>query len=170
MRIRHSVIGVVGVLVWLLATLFVTGSAQASSAQAAAPVKAGTGGQLRVAPPAPEGARTASDLTVAAVSPTISPSVRYVHVATGEWYTCDWGNLCGEVWDPVVGKWKIFYLYTCNRYALSNWNGMGDYINAQTDGAVGTFYGQNGGVLRTVAADAVEHPQDWSPVWYIRNC
>lgn len=26
------------------------------------------------------------------------------------------------------------------------------------------------GVLRTFAADAVEHPQDWSPVRYIRTC
>ncbi|MER6016412.1 hypothetical protein [Streptomyces bluensis] len=164
MRVKRSVLGLVGVLAWMLTAVLTTGSAQAAE-----PSNNGAGGNVRIAPSAPDSAQSAAQ-GVAAVSPTISPATRFIHVATGEPYTCDSGNFCGEVWDPVVSKWKVFFLYYCNRYALANWNGMGDYTNAQTGGAAATFYRQNGSVLGTAPAGTVEVPQDWTPVWYIRNC
>ncbi|MFJ6728606.1 hypothetical protein ACIQPQ_27285 [Streptomyces sp. NPDC091281] len=174
-RTKQSVLGraalgrvVVGAVASALAAVLAAGPAQAAGTPAAGTT--GQAGPVRVAPAAPRDAQGPSDRAAAAVSPTVSPSVRTLHVATGEQYTCDWGNLCGEVWDPAVGKWKIFYFYACNRYSLAHWSGLGDYLNAQTGGAVGTFYGRDGSVLRTVAADAVEHSQDWTPVWSVRNC
>ncbi|MER6087587.1 hypothetical protein [Streptomyces bluensis] len=165
MRVKRSILGLVGVLAWMLTAVFTTGSAQAAE-----PSDNGAGGNVRIAPSAPDSAQSVSAQGVAAVSPTISPATRFIHVATGEPYTCDSGNFCGEVWDPVVSKWKVFFLYYCNRYALANWNGMGDYTNAQTGGAAATFYRQNGSVLGTAPAGTVEVAQDWTPVWYIRNC
>jgi hypothetical protein len=164
MRSKRSFLGIVGVLAWILTAVVSTGTAQA----AAAPGN-GVSVDVRVAPAAPHGAGTLSARGAAAVSPTIRPAVRFIHRADGELFHCDPGNLCVEVWDPTVSKWKIFFLYTCNRYYVSNWHGDGYYLNKQTGGVTSYFYGESGNVLRSFTPPQVG-TQDWTPVWSIRNC
>ncbi|MFI9462128.1 hypothetical protein [Streptomyces xiamenensis] len=109
---------------------------------------------------------------MAAVSPTISPSAPFIHVSAGAQYTCESGNLCTAVWDPVVTKWKVFKLYNCNRYSLSNWldGGDGTYRNTQTGNPTSYFYNQSGGVITSFKPFSGQRYQNWAPVWSIRNC
>ncbi|GAA4064981.1 hypothetical protein GCM10022233_44360 [Streptomyces shaanxiensis] len=159
-RAQRSVLGVIGALILALAAVFAAGPAQAASSSTNA----------AVAPPAPQGAQ-AADVSIAAVSPGISPAANFIHVAAGGTFDCTSGSLCAAVWDPTTSDWKIYYLYTCARYSLSNWNGTGYYFDEQTGGVTSYFYGQSGNVLRSFKPDGgIRHEVDWTPVWSIRNC
>lgn len=134
---------------------------------AARPGRPAGAGHVFVLPPGP---RSAGSVAVLAVTPTISPAARQVrHVAAGKPATCASGNLCAFVWDPTTSSWKIFDLYACARYALSNWLGDGFYHNAQTGGVTVTFYSSSSGVLNSFTGTGTGS-QDWDPVYYIRNC
>ncbi|MFF9396201.1 hypothetical protein [Streptomyces griseoluteus] len=154
------------------AGLFVSASGTASAgtavAQAAGSSDHTTGGVVLHYPAAPEGARATATL-VTAVSPTISPAVRTEHGAPGASYTCASGNLCLVVWDPTTSDYKRFSLYTCQKYALSNWNGWGNYYDAQTGGVTSYFYDSSGHVLKSFTSGH-NVDQDWTPVWSVRNC
>ncbi|MFG3037445.1 hypothetical protein ACGFYZ_11120 [Streptomyces sp. NPDC048330] len=164
-RTRRSPLGVVGALLWVLVTVFASVPAQAASSGGP---REGGGGHIMVMPPAPR-AHVPSSRAVAAVSPTVSPWADYVHTSSGSPVTCASGNLCTGVWDPVVGKYKVFFLYRCHQYALSHWNGVGQVVNNQV-GAAAFFYGQNGQVLDVVLPEPTPFTYDWTPVWSIRNC
>ncbi|MFE2013618.1 hypothetical protein [Streptomyces sp. NPDC059491] len=164
-RTRRSPLGVVGALLWVLVTVFASVPAQAASSGGP---REGGGGHIMVMPPAPR-AQVPSSRAVAAVSPTVSPWADYVHTSSGSPVTCASGNLCTGVWDPVVGKYKVFFLYRCHQYALSHWNGVGQVVNNQV-GAASFFYGQNGQVLDVVLPEPTPFTYDWTPVWSIRNC
>ncbi|MBX7267842.1 hypothetical protein KIF24_18565 [Micromonospora sp. Llam7] len=119
-------------------------------------------------PTAPRGAEAA--VAAAAASPSISPAASRVrHFTKNEKATCPSGNLCAAVWDPTISRWKVFDLYYCNRYYLSNWLGDGGYYNAQTGGVRFTFYAQNGNVLRSSTSTGA-FVRNWDAVWSIRNC
>jgi murein DD-endopeptidase MepM/ murein hydrolase activator NlpD len=107
-------------------------------------------------------------------SPTISPSdsapnADFEHVSAGGSYSCPFGTLCTGVWDPSVGKWKVFKLYYCRTYALSNWLGAGFFWNNQTPGTTAFFYGQSGNVLASFLPGG-QLNYNWDPVWFIKNC
>lgn len=107
---------------------------------------------------------------LAASAPTISPAADFFYYP-GPGYTCPEGNLCLRVWDPTRSTYKVFKLYNCATYSLSNWNGVGGYANRQTGSrATATFYGQNGGVLKNVPVGESIQGYDWTPVWKVRNC
>jgi hypothetical protein len=169
MRVKHSILGMIGVLAWMLVAVFTIGPAQA-----AAPSTHHAAGIVLTAPPAPSG--TVSALAAAATAPTISPSVTTGHVAAGGSYTCPYKDLCALPWDPTTGSWKIFYLYDCAKYAVSYWDGTGYYLDNQTTSAVSAFYNQSSAVLSPpgyFTADGtgrVQQSYNWTPVWYIRNC
>ncbi|MEU9246521.1 hypothetical protein [Streptomyces shenzhenensis] len=149
MRAKRSLLGSIGVVVCTLMAVLTTGPAQAA-----------------IAP----GPRTSDHAqTVAAVSPTISPATDVSYRADDQTFTCGAGNLCLEVWDQTVSKWKIFYLYNCNRYYLSNWYGDGYYLNKQTGSVTSYLYDANGNVLRAFSPPQVG-TQNWDPVWSVRNC
>ncbi|WP_416981299.1 hypothetical protein [Streptomyces sp. T028] len=164
-RAQRSVLGVLGALILALAAVFAAGPAQASAPSAGA-----ASGHRQIAPPAPQGAQ-AADASIAAVSPGISPAVRTEHVASGGSFSCGDGNFCTAVWDPTTGDWKIFFLYECLRYSVSNWLGEGAYYNQQTGNPTATFYGQSGNVLHTSQPDGgIGWDYNWDAVWSIRNC
>ncbi|MGY5046535.1 hypothetical protein ACWDE0_12880 [Streptomyces sp. 900105755] len=149
MRAKRSLLGIIGVVVCLLMAPLATGPAQAATAS---------------------GPRTSASAQVAAaVSPTISPATTVSYRTDDQTFTCGAGNLCLEVRDPTVSKWKIFYLYNCNRYYLSNWYGNGYYLNKQTGSVTSYLYDANGNVLRAFSPPQVGE-QDWNPVWSVRNC
>ncbi|WP_405546806.1 hypothetical protein OG478_45335 [Streptomyces phaeochromogenes] len=140
MRLQRSLLGAVGTMTLVLASVSVSGSAQAASS------------------------------ATSAVSPTISPAAPSQLVPSGGHVTCDTGNFCAGVWDPTVNQWRVFFLYDCNRYYLSNWQGTGEVMNSQTDNAQATIYGQNGNMIQTFPVSTDAPDVDWEPVWSIRNC
>ncbi|WP_326761935.1 hypothetical protein OHB35_46470 [Streptomyces phaeochromogenes] len=140
MRLQRSLLGAASTMTLVLASVSVSGSAQAASS------------------------------ATSAVSPTISPAVPSQLVPSGGHVTCDTGNFCAGVWDPTVNQWRVFFLYDCNRYYLSNWQGTGEVMNSQTDNAQATIYGQNGNVIQTFPVSTDAPDVDWEPVWSIRNC
>ncbi|MFF3783622.1 hypothetical protein [Streptomyces sp. NPDC001933] len=117
---------------------------------------------------APAQADTSTN-SIAAVSPSISPAAPYKYYADGTPSNCAHENLCLSVWDYTKGKWKVYSLRTCNKYALSNFEGDGFFDNNQTKGTVATFYGGSGNVLRKSIAREQSSIR-WSPVWSVRNC
>ncbi|ANS65932.1 hypothetical protein SLINC_3708 [Streptomyces lincolnensis] len=140
MRTKRSLLGAVGTMTLVLASVLASGTAQAASSAASA------------------------------VAPTISPAADSRLVPAGSHITCDTGNFCAGVWDPTVNQWRVFFLYHCNRYHLSNWQGTGEVVNSQTDNAQATTYGQNGNVIQTFPVSTDAPDVDWDPVWSIRNC
>jgi hypothetical protein len=127
-----------------------------------------------VAPPAPaEADGGAGTLAV----PTISPTVAVSYADPGGEYNCEYGTLCAWAWDTSQNKWKIFHLYICRTYSLSNWIGSGGFNNNQTAGTIARFYGQNGSTQVVPASTAPDvrsvnrgNFPGWDPVWFIRNC
>lgn len=127
-----------------------------------------TGGLTSSLPPALDSVESVS--AAVAVSPTISPAAYRVRYQTSNAVpSCPTGNLCLKVWDPARSSWKVFDLYYCRTYALSNWLGAGIYNNAQTGGVRVYFYDQNWNILRSFTSRGAG-TFNWSPVWYIRNC
>ncbi|MFP8883082.1 MULTISPECIES: hypothetical protein [Streptomyces] len=165
MRTKHSVLGLAAGVASLLVSAAVTGPAQAAT-----PADGGATVQVMKAPPAPEEARTVQAQGAAATSPGISPSVRTAHVPPYSDFPCASGNLCTLAWDSTKGMWKVFYLYTCNRYHLTNWLGTGHYANRQTGSPTSYFYGSSGNVIKSFKPFSGTRQQDWGPVWSIRNC
>ncbi|MEU0412213.1 hypothetical protein ABZ307_30930 [Streptomyces griseorubiginosus] len=157
---RRSLLGLLGALMLALAAAFA-----AAPAQAAAPPDRDLGHTVIL----PKPAGGVSTRSVAAV-PGISPSTNVSYGVPGQSITCPSGNLCAGAWDTSRNQWKIFYLYSCKRYALTNWLDWGWFDNAQTGGAIGYFYGQNGNVLRTVYPGGGIQSYYWDAVWSIRNC
>src|SRR5512139_1060004 len=97
-----------------------------TSAQAApAPSHASSAQVLRAPAAPPAAARQTVGLAPAVSAPTISPSVSTIHIAPGASYTCYSGDLCTVVWDPSTSNYKVFFLYTCTKYTLSNWLNTG---------------------------------------------
>jgi hypothetical protein len=74
------------------------------------------------------------------------------------------------VWDPTTGSYKVFKLYTCAKYSLSYWQGLGTYFDNQSSGARTTFYNSSSGVITSFYPDYTNHNYNWDPVSYIRNC
>jgi len=140
MRTKRALLSAVGTMTLVPASVFASGSAHAAPS------------------------------TTAAVSPTISPAAPSQLVSSGSHITCDPGNFCAGVWDPTVNQWRVFFLYECSRYYLSNWHGTGEVMNSQTDNAQATIYGQNGNVIQTFPVSTDAPDVDWEPVWSIRNC
>jgi hypothetical protein len=165
MGVKRSILGVVGVLAWMLTAVLATGSAQA-----AVPSNHDAGSHDMVLPSAPRGAESMSSQFVAATSPTISPAVHTRHAKPGSIGSCSPGYLCAGVWDPTTLDWKIFDMYACNTYALSYWQGNGAYFDNQTNNVVSYFYDQSHRVRNSFTPDAKNHPYNWDSIWYIKTC
>jgi hypothetical protein len=131
-----------------------------------------------VAPPAPDGAASpAVDPdkqagSLFAVAPSISPSTAIEDAAPGATYTCPSGNFCAGVWNPTISKWRVFKLFSCQRYRVSNWLGSGFYWDHQTGSPRTKMFGSNGAQLNP-PGDILPGGQknfDWTPVFSIQNC
>lgn len=126
-------------------------------------------GQVLTAPDRPANADSLAGL--AAVSPSIYPATSVWYVPPGGTYNCAGGNACAAVWDPTRNEYKVFYLFYCRTYALSNWYGQGSVKNLQTGGARMVLLDANRNYLTSYPADGVlKTVWDWGPVYYIKNC
>ncbi|MDQ0913665.1 hypothetical protein QFZ22_009737 [Streptomyces canus] len=104
-------------LAGLSAALFATGG----PAPAAVPSSDGSGARIVALPPAPGTVGPAVSAKAACgASPTTSPAVRTEHGPPGSTYVCDAGTLCTNVWDPTTSDRKTLFIYSCNRYYLSD--------------------------------------------------
>jgi hypothetical protein len=159
MRVSRSFLGILA--------CSLTAALAAGPAQATAPAHAH---HSLTAPSAPRETRGAAVQATPAPSPTISPSVTTGHVAPNGDYSCAEDTLCALAWDAKASKWKIFRLYRCHKYTLSDWTETGYYHDAQTGGVRSYFYGQAGKVVKSFKPDTAQHSQNWTPVWSIRNC
>jgi hypothetical protein len=138
--------------------------------------------ELSVAPSAPDGAAWRSAgageeaESLLAASPTISPSnsapgADFEHSYPPDTYACASGTLCTGVWDPNSGQWKVFKLYYCRTYAVSNWLGSGFYWNNQTGTPRSVFYDRNmNEIFSFYPGGGQLHYPNWGPVWYVKNC
>ncbi|WJK42887.1 hypothetical protein O7608_11130 [Solwaraspora sp. WMMA2056] len=130
--IRRLATGLAVAAVALTSALALASPAAAQEPKDAAP------GTVLVLPSAPADTGASS---LAAASPTISPAAARVrYFAPGSTASCPSGNLCLAVWNSPGSNWKVFDLYYCHRYALSNWYGQGHWVNNQTGGATAYAY------------------------------
>src|ERR1041384_767386 len=103
--------------------------------------------------PAPDGAAsTAVDHdkgagSQAATAPSISPATEIEDAVPGGTYSCASGNFCAIVWNPTIGKWRVFKMFNCARYSVFNWIGGGFYFDNQTGNPATMVFGQNGAQL-----------------------
>lgn len=184
MKRKILCIGMVGFVAALLAAVVAP-----TSAQAAIPPARGWTVWL-TAPPAPAAARPASTAPAVAAASVPSPMTAPTTPGTvwfrpGQSMLCYQDNLCIAVWDPnylyvdgqggaQLGAWKVFYMYVCHDYALSNWYGNGYYWDLQRppgrNGVKSYFKNQYGNVLKTITPDMDLHTYNWTPIWTIQNC
>jgi hypothetical protein len=170
----------------LMTVLCVLGGSQAALASDAGQGAAATDGtrvtglttqyRTHTLPPAP--AEADGGVGTLAV-PTINPTVAVTYANPGGQYNCEYGTFCAWSWDTSRDQWKIFHLYNCHQYALSNWTSEADagFTNNQTAGTIARFYGQNGSTEVVPASTAYDDRSvfdgnfgGWDPVWFIRNC
>ncbi|WP_228181064.1 hypothetical protein [Streptomyces anulatus] len=154
-----SLLGAAGTAV-VLAAVLTTNTANAAP-------ELPTDGRTMVLPAAPSDAGSRFG---AAASPSVSPYAPSKHYGAGTVIDCPKGSLCTHVWDNSSGSYEVFFLDTCTRYWLANWEDRGGYFNNQTgDRATATYYGRNGEKLTDVPVGS-KGAYNWSPVWSIRNC
>jgi len=140
----------------------ILGTAATAAGLAAVSLAPGAGAAEATSPDGSQG--------VAAVAPAVSPGADFFYTS-GPGYTCPNDTLCARVWDPTRSTYKVFKLYNCHTYSLSNWEGTGGYANFQSGSrATATFYGASGNVLKNVPIGEENTSYNWTPVWKIRNC
>ncbi|MEV3861594.1 hypothetical protein AB0J38_45740 [Streptomyces sp. NPDC050095] len=83
---------------------------------------------------------------------------------------CDSGYLCVSVWDAGEVQWRVFEFYNCKAYNVQNWEGDGYWLNMQTGGAVGRFYGERDGRGLLYTTNGAHGEYNWHPVNSIRPC
>ena len=74
------------------------------------------------------------------------------------------------MWTGSNFTGKVFRLYYCQTYALSNWNGIGSYWNNQTGSATPKLLRQDGSVARTGAVQELSTSYNFAPIWYVKPC
>jgi hypothetical protein len=125
-----------------------------------------------VVPQAPDSAKSDGakpNVAPLVAAPTISPSVTTEHVPAGGVASCSVGTLCTAVWDPTVNQFKIFHLFNCTTYTVSNWLGEGSFNDSQTGNPTSVFFGQSHNTLLSFTPGTVED-FNWDPVFFIKNC
>jgi hypothetical protein len=132
-----------------------------------------------VAPPAPDGAAPApvdqdkQAGALFAVAPSISPATAIEDAVPGGTYSCPSGNFCAGVWNPAINKWRVFKLFNCRTYTVSNWIGNGFYLDNQTGHPATKLFGQNGAELvppGDIFPGGGQKNINWTPVFSIKNC
>jgi len=81
---------------------------------------------------------------------------------------CPAGYHC--IWTRTSWQGKVFRLYYCRNYALSQWNGNGSDFNNQTGAAVTLYLDQAGRVVGKQNAGSSHTPVDFRAVLYIKPC
>lgn len=115
-------------------------------------------------------ARAGEPVSPLAVSPTVSPDVERIVYSTDGLSSCPKGRFCTETWDPVKKSWKIHVFWKCGTYALSDWEGVGAYINNQ-DGAYAKVLNKDKKLVwPEIPPNNKKGWGNWSDAWYIRPC
>ncbi|MFD6436751.1 hypothetical protein [Streptomyces venezuelae] len=115
-------------------------------------------------------AQASESVSPRAVSPTVKPEPEDVYHTTDGLSSCRTGRFCTETWDPVKKSWKIHVFWKCGTYALSNWEGVGAYINHQ-DGANAKVLNKDKKLVwPEIPPNNKKGWGNWSDAWFIRPC
>jgi hypothetical protein len=111
--------------------------------------------------------------TVAA-APGMSPAPeRATYIGRYDFYdyNCPSGRACLAVWNQAGSNWRVFDMYACRTYYLSNAY-TGAIKNKQTGGALVSMYGASGNFLYAFGTDTEPEPRsvNLEPVYSVRPC
>jgi hypothetical protein len=83
---------------------------------------------------------------------------------------CEAGNFCLYTGPMFTGR--LYKLYHCKAYSLSNWNGVGSWINNNTGGAHAIIQDRNHGTLVDTDPSSNWYNADYNfnPAWYVKAC
>ena len=101
-----------------------------------------------------------NDARVAGVSPSGRPGL------------CDVGNFCIYTGPNYTGK--VFQLYHCRSYSLSNWNGIGSWFNNNSGGAHAYILDRKGNTLvdsgPNIGQNFYDDSYNFKPAWFVKAC
>lgn len=113
--------------------------------------------------------------TVAHAGPNDNANARVAGVASRPASDgCGLGNFCIYTNRDYSGR--VFWLPRCSpNYSLSNWNGVGSYLNNNSGGAFGYIKDANGRNLVISNPDASagswgNPAYNFKPAWYVHAC
>ena len=87
----------------------------------------------------------------------------------GSQVDCPFAHFCIYTHSFATSNSKVFSLYRCREYSLSNWLDQGFVWNNNSGGAPGWLRNRNHGNLRTFAAGEADW-YNFFPVWYVKAC
>jgi hypothetical protein len=106
---------------------------------------------------------------VALAGPTDNESASVAGVASVPAGACPSGYFCLYTRTGLTGR--MFKLYYCQYYAMSNWNGTGSARNNQIGAdAVAYLFGQDKRTAYSRIPVGYQSNQDFRPVWYAKPC
>lgn len=104
----------------------------------------------------------------AVAGPTDNENASVAGVASVAAGACPSGYLCLYTRTGLTGR--MFKLFHCQFYALSNWNGRGSVRNNQTGGVAAYLYGQDKHGTTSLIPAGSHFDQDFRPAWYAKPC
>jgi hypothetical protein len=81
---------------------------------------------------------------------------------------CPYEHTCLYTRPNYTGR--MFKLYHCNTYSMSQWNGVGSWHNNNSGGVWADLLDQQKELLVSVAAGTAWPTEDFEPVWYVKPC
>lgn len=87
-------------------------------------------------------------------------------VAATEW--CPEAHFCIYTGRDYTGR--MFKLFRCQTYSLSNWNGVGSWWNRNSDNAHAYILDQNRRRLVDSAPYTFNGAYNFKPAWYVTAC
>ncbi|WP_441248182.1 peptidase inhibitor family I36 protein [Kitasatospora sp. McL0602] len=81
---------------------------------------------------------------------------------------CPYTDLCMYTGPYYTGT--RFDLHHCATYDLSNWNGIGSYVNNQTPNTWAVFQDANHRAFLMALSYVGDYDRDWTPAWYVVPC
>jgi hypothetical protein len=83
-------------------------------------------------------------------------------------YFCGAGYFC--LWTGSYWSGRQFQLFRCRTYSLTQWNGVGSWLNNQTGGARALIQDANRRTLINAAPNASSYAYNFKPAWFITPC
>jgi hypothetical protein len=83
-------------------------------------------------------------------------------------YFCNDGYVC--LWTGSYWSGRQFQLYRCGTYSLTQWNGVGSWLNNQTGGAHARFLDRNRRVVLDSVPNQYNAVYNFAAVWYVKLC
>jgi|tagenome__1003787_1003787.scaffolds.fasta_scaffold20951979_4 hypothetical protein len=83
-------------------------------------------------------------------------------------YFCGQGYFC--LWTGSNWSGRQYQLYYCRTYSLTQWNGIGSWLNNNTGGKHARILDQSHRTLVDSAPGTYNHAYNFKPAWYVTAC